>query len=184
MTSIGSAGGAAPYVDRATYLDRHVRAYNAQEGVKPITLEEATSELEAMERSDLKTAQNLETFYRGEGTVVGGDPSRVEGNLANARAVRSKSYSQMAGPVSIKALDVNAAAEAQGQLTGSDLKNLSAYGDYLRNELSAALSVRSDVTFTGSWGKDRITHDVNEYLGWITQAMQQSSQDATNSNTH
>ncbi len=183
MTSIGSAGGSAPYVDRATYLARHVSAHNRQEGVKPITLEEATSELEAMERSDLKTAQNLETFYRGEGTIVGGDPSKVKDNLAHARAARSKSYSQMTGPVSITALDVNAVVKAQGQLIGSDLKNLSAYGDHLRNELSAASSVRSDVTFTGAWGKDRITHDVNEYIGWITQAMQQSSQNASNSNT-
>lgn len=185
MTSIGSAGGSAPYVDRATYLARHVSAHNRQEGVKPITLEEVTAELEAQELSVLKTTQSLEAFYRGEGTPVRvGEPGKHEEALQQARAARSKHYSQKAGPVSIRALDVNAAVKAQGQLTGSDLKNLSAYGDHLRNELSAASSVRRDVTFTGAWGKDRITHDVNEYMGWITQAMQQSSQNATNSNNY
>jgi hypothetical protein len=153
MTSISAVSGATPYVDRATYLARHVTAHNGQQGVKPITLEEATAELEAQERSDLQTTQNLEAFYRGEGTLIrGGDPSKHEEALQQARAARSKSYSQMAGPVSITALDVNAAVKAQGQLTGGDLKNISAYGVHLRNELSAASSVRAVSTRSDSAG--------------------------------
>ncbi len=184
MTAIGAKSGSAPYIDRDTYLSRVVTSWNRQEGVKPKTLQEATAELEAQERSVMSTTQSYEAFLRGEGTPVGpGAPGRHDETLQQARAARSTHYSQVAGPVSIKALDVNAAVTAQGQLTGGDLKNLSDYGDYLRGELSAASSVKSDVTFTGAWGKERITHDVNEYMGWIMQAMQQASQNTTNSNT-
>lgn len=84
----------------------------------------------------------------------------------------------MSGPVSIEALNVDSAVRAQGMIKGGDLKNLSTYADYLRNEVAAASSVRNDVTFTGAWGKD-VTHDVNEYIGWLMKAALQKSQAAT-----
>ena len=43
--------------------------------------------------------------------------------------------------------------------------------------MDAATKEGSDVSFRGIWGKDRVTGDVNEYIGWLMQAMQQSSKE-------
>lgn len=181
MTTIGSPSS-IHYVDRAAQIERHVKAYGGK-----ITVEEAAAHFEESDLNKLKAAQGTERFLRGEGTYLGSwqngkviwDYEGYARNIELARQARSKSYAHMSGPVTINALDVDSAVTAQGKLTGGDLKNLSVYADYLRNELAAAQSVKSDVTFVGGWGKDRVTTDVNEYISWLFEAAQQVPQEAT-----
>lgn len=181
MTTIGSTSPAIPYVDRATHIQRYVESYNRQEGVKPKTIEEATAQFDESDRLAMQGARAYENFLAGKATYLGSengyDLEGYERNLELARQARSKSYAQMSGPVTINALDVDSAVTAQGKLTGGDLKTLSSYADYLRNELAAAKQVKSDVTFIGGWGKN-VTTDVNEYISWLFQAAQQKSQGA------
>lgn len=172
MTSIGSVATVAPYVDRATQIRDSAKASNGR-----FTEEEVAARLEEYDRIDLKHAQLEEAFFSGQLKPLAGTSPEVAANaLAQAREARSQHYTYVSGPVTIEAMNVDSAVKAQSTMTGGDLKNLSHYADYLRSELDAAKQARPDVTFTGTWGKDRVTNDVNEYIGWLYQAAQSKSQ--------
>ncbi len=184
MTMIGAA---IPLplrmTDRTAYAQRVADSSNGRFTADQILAEEAESD-----RMKLKEAQAQENFLAGKGTYLGHSvgnrvvwkPGLDVQQREQARAARFEHYANMPGPISIEALNVDSAVTAQGTLTGGDLKNLSTYADYLRNEVAAASQVKPDATnFTGAWGKDRVTHDVNEYIGWLMQAAQQKSQAAT-----
>jgi hypothetical protein len=167
MTTIGKTPGLAPLniYDRAAVIKSSAEASDGR-----FSEADVAKRMEESDRMHLRMAQNEETFLRGDYILVGGNPDMQSQVLEQARQARAKPYAHMSGPITISALDVGAAVKAQNSMTGQDLKDLSTYGAYLKNEISAASSVKSDVTFTGSWGKDRITHDVNEYIGWLMQA--------------
>lgn len=135
------------------------------------------------DRIKLSASESMEAYRAGKGTYLGHSvgnkvvwrPDLYAQQISEARASRYEYYANMSGPVNIEAIDVDSAVTAQGNLTGGDLKNLSTYADYLRNEVAAATQVKPDATtFTGAWGKN-VTHDVNEYVGWLMQAVQQKS---------
>lgn len=171
MTSIGTAPTPAIYQDRAAYAQRVADMSGGKQ-----TVEDVTAQLEASDRMKLKQAQNDELFLSGKGVNVNGTtPEMVTKALAQAREARSQHFSLAAGPVLIEAMNVDSAVKAQSTMTGGDLKSLSQYGEYLRNEVAAASKVRSDVTFHGTWGKDRVTNDVNEYVSWLYKAAQNNS---------
>lgn len=176
----GSTTPSSHQMDRATYAKKIAELSEGQ-----FTAEEWLERAEESDRMRLKAAESTEAVLAGKGTYIGSsrgnktfwDPKGAAKAIEQARQARSKPYAHMSGPVTIQALNVDSAVKAQGQLTGGDLKNLSYYADYLRNEITAASSVKSDVTFTGIWGKDRVTHDVSEYIGWLFQAAQAKSQE-------
>lgn len=208
MTTIGAVGGSYTYPANVKRWgdgsviptaelkneDRHAWAlaladsYNRSESgqVNPKTAEQVLAEDDESNRMKLQAAQGYERFLAGEATYLGSsrgnknfwDPAGYQKSLEAARDARYEHYMNMKGPVTIEALNVDSAVSAQGQLTGGDLKNLSTYADYLRNEVAAASQVKSEVSFTGAWGKN-VTKDVNEYIGWLMQAAQQKSQAAT-----
>jgi len=140
------------------------------------------------DRLELKHARTYERILSGEGTYLGSsrgnkavwDPAGAQKSLeAAGNLARTEKYGRIAGPITIQAMNVDSAVKAQGQLTGGDLKDLSYYASYLRNEFAAATKVRSDVSFAGTWGNSKVTTDVNEYIGWLMQAAQQKSQGTT-----
>lgn len=170
MTSIGTAAPAI-HQDRAVYVQRLAEMSGGR-----LNAGELTKTLEDNDRIKLQGYQTIQDVYDGKGINVNGTTDEMAANaLAQAREVRSQHYSYVSGPVSINAMNVDSAVKAQSTLTGGDLKDLSIYADYLRGEVDAASKVRSDVTFTGSWGANRTTNDVNEYISWLYQAAQGSS---------
>ena len=183
MTTIGAPSGPIPYRDRDTQISQYVDFNNRREGVPKKTIEEATMEFNKSDEIKMQQAVSDEMSYRGEGTYLGSskgnetfwDPHGYQNSLEQVRAERSRPYSQMSGPINIEALNVNSAIAVEGKLTANDLKNISYYSDYMRNEVAAAKSVNSNVTFTGSWGKNRVTHDLNEYIGWLMQAAKEKT---------
>lgn len=171
MTSIGAATAPAPYHDRAAWAQRIADTSNGK-----MTVEEVTAEFKGFDQRRLEHAQTIENVYAGRGTPVNGTTAdQLAKGMAEARASRGERYKYVSGPVQIEAMNVNSAVKAQSALTGGDLKDLSLYADYLRDEVTSANKVRSDVTFTGTWGTDRVTNDVNEYISWLYQAAQGTS---------
>ncbi len=176
MTSIGRAPTPAIYQDRTVYAKRLADMSGGKQ-----TVEDVTAQLEASDRMKLKQAQNDELFFAGKGIPVNGTtPQMVASAAAEAREARGQNYRLVSGPVVIEAMNIDTAVKAQSSMTGGDLKDLMKYADYLRNEVAAASKVRPDVSFTGTWGKSRITTDVNEYVGWLYQAAQSKSSDRNN----
>jgi hypothetical protein len=166
MTTIGTNAASTSYLDRSVYAQKLADASGQ-------TVEEVTAHLDATDQMLLKSAQNQQLANTGKGIPVGNTTAQmVADSVANVREERTQYYARIPGSVSINAIDVGSAVKAQGAMTGGDLKNLSLYADYLRSEVGAATSARSDATFTGTWGKDQVTHDVNEYIGWLMQAAQ------------
>lgn len=173
MTSIGRAPTPAIYQDRTVYAKRVADMSGGKQ-----TVEDVTTQLEASDRMKLKQAQNDELFYAGKGIPVNGTTQeRVDRAAAQFREVRGQNYRLVSGPVLFEPMNIDSAVKAQSTMTGGDLKDLMKYADYLRNEVAAASKVRPDVSFSGAWGKDRITTDVNEYVGWLYQAAQSKSPD-------
>lgn len=141
MTSISSATNAV-YIDRSAQIRDSARASNGQ-----FTEEEVAARLQDFDKIDLKFSQTKEAIYSGTlRPVNGSDQDMVIREQALSKTARSEHYKYVAGPVRIKAMDVDLAVNAQGALTGGDLKNLSQYGTYLHNEVAAASGVRTDVT--------------------------------------
>jgi hypothetical protein len=197
VTTIGASGGAYAYPanvrrfgngsviptaelkveDRAAWAQATADSYNRSDGVKPKTAEDVLRFYDESDKTDLRLAQTKEALFSGTLKLVNGSSPEIASHaLTQAREARSQHYIYHNGPVVIEAMNVSSAVNAQKSLTGGDLKNLSTYGDYLRNEVAAASKARPDVAFQGAWGSDRVTNDVNEYVGWIMQAMQQASQ--------
>lgn len=50
------------------------------------------------------------------------------------------------------------------------------YADFLTSEAERYKAQGTPYTFTGAWGNDRVTHDVNEYVGWLYQAVGRQAQ--------
>ena len=173
MTSIGSSATAAQYIDRSAQIRDSARASNGQ-----FTEEDVATRLEEFDKIDRKFSQTKEARFSGKLKPVNGSTEDMATKeLALSRAARSEHYKYVSGPVRIRAMNVDSAVKAQGSLTGGDLKDLTGYADYLRSEVAAASNARPDVTFMGTWGKDRVTSDVNEYIGWLYQAAQNKSPD-------
>lgn len=174
MTLIGRAPTPATYQDRAVYAQRLADMSGGKQ-----TLEEVTAQLEESDRMKLKQAQNDELFYAGKGIPVNGTTQEmVDRGMAEAREARGQNYRLVSGPVLFEPMNIDSVVKAQSTMTGGDLKDLVKYADYLRNEVAAASKVRTDVSFSGAWGKNRITTDVNEYVSWLYQAAQGKSAEA------
>jgi len=166
--------------NREAYAQARADSYNRSDNgkINPKTREDVLREEDESDQMHLRMAQNDEAFLAGKGVPVNGTTQEMYDNaIAQAREARGKPYKFHSGPVVIQAMNVPSVVNAQKALTGGDLKDLMVYGTYLRNEVAAATTVRSDVSFKGTWGKDRASSDVNEYVGWLMQAMQQSSTD-------
>ncbi len=174
MISIGSARTPTTYQDRTVYAQRLAHMSGGEQ-----TFEEVTSRLEDSDRLHLWGAETAEAFYSGKLTPVKGtNPENYANALAQAREARRQHYNLKSGPVLIEAMNIDSAVKAQSTMTGGDLKDLVKYADYLRNEVAAASKVRTEVSFSGTWGKNRITTDVNEYVSWLYQAAQGKSPEA------
>ena len=164
--------------NREAYAQAVAESHNRSDSgtVNPMTKEEVLRRLDESDQMHLRMAQGDEDFLAGKGTPVNGTTQAMMDNaIAQAREARSKPYIHYPGPITIEAMDVGSAVNAQKSLTGGDLQRLSQYGDYLRNEVAAAGKVRQDVSFKGTWGPGHATSDVNEYIGWLMQAMQQAA---------
>lgn len=172
--------------DRAAWAQARADSYNRGDSGKlhPKTADDVLREEDESERMQLKMAQGMENFLAGKGIPVNGTtPEMMARAIEQVREARSKPYVYHDGPVVIGAMNVNSAVSAQKSMTGGDLQSLALYGDYLRNEVAAAIKSRPDVSFQGAWVKDRVTNDVNEYMGWIMKAIQQASSKADSSTT-
>lgn len=185
MTTIGAVTPSLRNTDRAAWAQRVADRSDGR-----FTADQVLKEAAEFDQVKVQQAINDEKFLKGEGTYLGSsrgnknfwDPAGYQKTLNSARDSRYEHYMNIKGPVTIEAIDVDSVVTAQGKLTGGDLKNLATYADYadhLRNEVAAATQVKSEVTFTGAWGSDRVTNDVNEYIGWLMEAAQQKSQGAT-----
>ncbi len=174
MTSIGRAPVPAIFQDRAVYAQRLADMSGGKQ-----TVEEVTAQLEEFDQIKLKQAKTEEEFYAGKGIPVNGTTQEMlDRDVAQAREARGQHYRLVSGPVLFEAMNVDSAVKAQSSMTGGDLKDLMKYADYLRSEVTATSKVRPDISFSGSWGKNRITTDVNEYVGWLYQAAKGTSPDA------
>jgi len=179
MKTTGATTPSFRYTDRAAWAqgvaDKSKGRLSADEILKEATEADARK---------LKSAQGKKAFLAGKATYLGSsrsnknfwDPAGNQKAIEAARGARYEHYINVKGPATIKAIDVDSAVTAQGKLTGGDLKNLAIYADHLRNEVAAATQVKSEVSFTGAWGSDRVTNDVNEYIGWLMEAVQHKSQ--------
>lgn len=199
MTTIGSVGSGYAYPanvqrfnegsvipteelkleNREAYAQAVAESYNRSDDgkVNPMTKEEVLRRLDESDRMHLKMALCEEAFLAGKGTPVNGTTQEMMDHaIVQAREARSKPYVYHPGPITIEAMDVGSAVNATKSVTGGDLQRLSQYGDYLRNEVTAASKVRQDVSFKGTWGAERATSDVREYIGWLMEAVQQASQ--------
>lgn len=175
MTSIGRAPTPAIYQDRAVYAQRLADMAGGKQ-----TLEEVTARLEDSDRLKLWAAKLQEDFLAGKGIPVNGTTQEMfDREVANAREARGQNYRLVSGPVLFEPMNIDSAVKAQSTMTGGDLKDLVKYADYLRNELAAASKVRPDVSFSGAWGNNRITTDVNEYVSWLYQTAQGKSHEAS-----
>lgn len=164
--------------NREAWAQAVADSYNRSDNgkINPKTREEVLRFYDERDQMHLRMAQNNEAFLAGKGVPVNGTTREMyENAIAQAREARSTPYKFHSGPVVIQAMNVPSVVNAQKALTGSDLKDLMVYGTYLRNEVAAASKVRADVSFKGTWGKDRVTSDVNEYVGWLMQAVQLAS---------
>ncbi|KPF79227.1 hypothetical protein [Novosphingobium sp. AAP93] len=164
--------------NREAWAQAVADSYNRSDDgkINPKTREEVLRFYDECDQMDLRMAQNDEAFLAGKGVPVNGTTIEMyENAIAQMREARSTPYKFHSGPVVIHAMNVPSVVNAQKALTGSDLKDLMVYGTYLRNEVAAASKVRADVSFKGTWGKDRVTSDVNEYVGWLMQAVQLAS---------
>jgi len=166
MTSIGMVSMPSVYQNRAAYAQKIEEMSRGKLSAKDIT-----AKWEAFDQRRLQRAQTAQDIYDGKGIPgLGTTAAMAARALAQAREARSDHYKYVSGPVTINAMNVDSAVKAQSALTGGDLKDLSRYADYLRGEVDAASKARSDVTFSGTWGTDRVTNDVNEYISWLYQA--------------
>ena len=172
MSAIGQTPSLR-HLDRAAYV---VLIADSSRGA--LTVQQVAAEEEESDQRQLTAAQNYESFLAGGGTYLGSvrgtqqvwDPASRDCVVEQARAARVDHYRFASGPVQIEALNIDSAVQGQTRLTGSDLKGLAAYAEYLKNEVAAATKARGEVSFVGAWGSNRMTNDVHEYATWLMQA--------------
>jgi hypothetical protein len=132
------------------------------------TVEELTARYDEQDRMVMQTQINMQKGYNGEGIRLGGDFSEPED--------RSRFYRRNPDEVvTVNAIDINGAIKVQPGVNGGDLKNIAYYAAYLRDETAAATGANPKSGFFGTWGKDHSTNNVDEYIGWLFQAVQAKS---------
>jgi len=78
-------------------------------------------------------------------------------------------------PQQLNALNISAIIQNADELRGGSVGH---YADYLTREAQRYQTQGMAYTFTGSWN-DKTTHDVNEYVGWLYQAIGKQAQAKT-----
>lgn len=167
-----------PYVSREERIERLATFYQGQQ-----TREQVTALVDKFATDQVQVAVGYAAKLDGRGTYLGHSqnnrvvwrPELHNQQIAQARTARIEHYANIEGPVQIRALDVESVVIAGQSRTGGDLRDIAGYAEHIRSELTAATKTRPDATFLGGWGKDKVTTDVNEYIGWLTEALQQKS---------
>lgn len=162
MTSITPTSTSPLYGDRAALIQRMVANSSGK-----LSAEEASTQVAQSERDQLLFIGLQEALSSGRLKIP--DGAAIAERLQSSRL---DAFSSHPGPITISAMNVDSAIGAQSTLTGGDLKNLSLYMDHLRSGVNLASQVKSEVTFFGAWGADKMTNNVEEYIGWLQSAMQ------------
>lgn len=188
MTEISSVGGNnAAYnyrVDRDAWVDRSVAAqeaaYQAGNSVKPMTADEMNSLLDHADVDRLKSTTTkgagsgdaqligvLSVDKNGRYTKLSGEAAALYLLSNPSRPEGPKSAHNMQSLGVYTALNVDFVLQNIGK-TGS--KNIADYAEGVRRETEKMGQDYENVLFTGANGKGHVTHDVNEYIGWLSEA--------------
>lgn len=173
MVTISSAATPLHLLDRKTYVNWRVEKSQGRQTIEEVTKQVADSDLHR-----LKMAATHERILAGEGLYLGSsignkrvwNPEHQQRNIEQARQRREAQYLLHEGPIRVEALNIDAVLDAQSQLGESERHTISWYAESLRNQVALASRAKGDASFIGAWGNDRVTNDVNEYIGWLTQA--------------
>jgi hypothetical protein len=149
---------------------------------KPLTLKEANAHVDAMETIRLQMAARvnppkltLEDYHPEakppppSATVSAEAMALYRAEVEEAR----RDFGKPSDPppvqqyASFSALNIDAVMRHQGE---KKVASPTTYADYVKSEVEEMKSNSVNFTFTGAYGTDRLTHDVDEYIGWLTEA--------------
>lgn len=168
MTTIGSTSFPSRYQDRAAYAQ-----WAAERSRGQYTLEEITKQNDEADLSQLHAAESEASYARGEAIIVGVGGGNVSVELKMHDQPHPEIYDHRiqyypdGRPIELNALNTDFVVENQEKLYGHDLQYIAYYAEYLQKSFDNGLKQDSNYTFNGYSGTDRVTHDVNEYIGWL-----------------
>jgi hypothetical protein len=170
VAAIGSANSMVllKFQDRAAYAQKVAATSQGRFTAEEIAARENESDL-----NQLETAQSMAGYARGEAVIlsVGGGNVQIQLNMRDRP--HPEFYDQRLSTLpdgrspDLNALNVDFVIENQARAYGNDVKNIAYYAEYLQNSMANAVAKDPDHVFNGYWGADRVTHDVNEYVGWL-----------------
>lgn len=176
-------------VDRAAWVERSIKgqeaAFAAGASEKPMTADEMNDLLGRSDVDVLKaTTRQGSNFENAQliGVLVphkNGRYTEITGEAAALYASSQVNLSALFGPGDPKpssakrplagytALNVDFVLQNIDK-TGS--KNVAQYAEGVRRETDRLKNNYQTVVFTGANGKGGVTHDVDEYIGWLNEA--------------
>ena len=184
--------------DRAAAIARSVAA-SAQAAASGATAQPMSAEDfgKIFDRADLdllNSAESLVAFGKGDGGLIGvvtssnNGPVQISGAAATlylqAHSNQFKPESsapQAKRPVAMfDALNVDFVTN---NIDKTQSKNVADYAEYVKNEMADLQKRYDKVIFVGASGSNRVTMDINEYVGWLSDAAMKRAATPTKAGT-